>query len=138
MKISHNPPPNLKDIMDVLDIKDKLKDIIFTYGDTIFNVPEGYQIPEHLAKHEFIHSKQQGDDPKGWWEKYLKDKDFRIGQELEAYSVQYKHVKDTQKRKVSDRFLNSVSYDLSSVFYGNIMSFIEAQTKIRRLAKEII
>lgn len=135
MKISKELPPNYNKIKEVFDIEGK--PIVFTWGDTIYNVPEGYEVPTHLEIHESIHWKQQGEKPDEWWEKYIKDKEFRMEQELEAYACQYKFVKNTQKRKVSDMFLDSIAHDLASEVYGNLLSFNQAQTKIRRLTNEL-
>lgn len=135
IKTSTNKPPNYEEILKKFPVKDM--PVVFTYGDTLYNVPENYNVPQHLARHEFVHMKQQGEDPAGWWKKYIADDQFRLEQELEAYAVQYKFVKETTSRKRSDHFLDVVAFDLSSDVYGRIISFQDAQTKIRNLAKQI-
>lgn len=135
MEISTQKPPNYEQILEVFDVKDK--PVVFTYGNVLYNVPEGYKVPEHLFMHEKIHSKQQGDNPVDWWDKYMKDLDFRLEQEIEAYAVQYKFVKDTERRKTSDWFLDRIAHDLASEVYGSIIPFEQAKIKIKRLANEI-
>ena|SRR3990167_674920 len=135
MKLSEQKPPNYTQILEHFDVKDK--PVVFTFGDCIWNVPKDYKMPEHLLKHEFIHSKQQGDNPQEWWDKYIADPDFRLEQELEAYAVQYKFVKENFKRSHSDQFLDNIAHDLASEVYGSMIGFNEGQTKIKRLAKLI-
>lgn len=135
MKISKEKPPNYEQILKAFDIADK--PVVFTYGDTIYNVPEGYKLPAPLEVHETIHSKQQGDDPASWWEKYISDSKFRLQQEIEAYAAQYKFVKEHFNRKFSDQFLDWVSFDCASEVYGKMTTFQEAHEAIRLLAKKL-
>lgn len=128
MRIVFEDPPNIKEIQEVLKIGDAK--MIFCYGDVIYN-PHKLNIPDHLKIHELVHSRQQK-DPKEWWNKYLKNKDFRLSQELEAYQNQYKFAKQWIKdRNVLARFLYQIASDLSSQLYGNIIDFTEAQKQIK-------
>ena len=135
MKTSNQKPPNYEEILKHFDVKDA--PVVFTHGDTIWNVPEGYVVPGHLEMHEMTHSKQQGDDPEVWWSKYFTDKEFRLEQELEAYAMQYKFACETTITKNSDRLLDMISHDLASEVYGNIISFSDAKFKIKRLKKQL-
>lgn len=131
MKISGSPPPNYEAIKAAFSLGDR--PILFTYGDTIFNVTLR-RLPNHLITHEATHAKQQGEDPAGWWEKYLQDPAFRTEQELEAYRAQYAHVRnETKDRNVLAKALHSLALDLSSSIYGNVLSWSEAMQKIREL-----
>jgi hypothetical protein len=120
-------PPNIEDIKKVFKLNDN---VIFTYGNTIYNPNRG-NIDLALMAHEQTHSIQQGDKVKEWWERYLKDKEFRLSQELQAYQVQYQYyckaIKDRNQRY---RFLNRLAGDLSSEIYGNIISRSEAIKQI--------
>ena len=137
MKISKEKPPNYETILKHLDVEGQ--PVVFTYGDTLYNVPDGYTPQEHLLVHERIHTKQQAEIGGAdiWWEKYLTNNNFRLLQELQAYAAQYKFCFDNTRRKISDGFLDKIAHDLASEAYGNIISFNEAQTQIRRLAKTI-
>jgi hypothetical protein len=123
-------PPNIDDIKKVFPIGEN---VIFTYGNTIYNPGRG-NIDLALMAHEQTHSIQQGDKVKEWWERYLKDKEFRLSQELQAYQVQYRYyckaIKDRNQRY---RFLNRLAGDLSSEIYGNIISRSEAIKQIANL-----
>lgn len=121
--ISGGYPPNIEDIKKVFPIS---KNVIFTYGDKIYN-PGGNDIDIALMAHEQTHSIQQDNDVKGWWKKYLEDKEFRLSQELQAYQVQYRYYcKEVKDRNQRYRFLNRLAGDLSSEIYGNIISRSEA------------
>ena len=85
VNIKREFPPNFKQIEAMFDLSKK--NIVFTYGDTIYN-PYGGVIPPHLVVHEHTHTIQQGDNPDGWWKKYLTDDKFRCSQEVEAYQNQ--------------------------------------------------
>ena len=126
-------PPNYQDIIKVFNIKGNE---VFTYGNVLYN-PNKLEIQEHLIIHEKVHSNQQI-KPKEWWDKYLKDKDFRLDQELEAYIAQFAFIKRVVKESISKQALDRISSDLASEMYGNIISFQDAQTKIRRGARALL
>ncbi len=127
MKVVFEQPPNISQIRKYLTPH---KDVVFTYGDTIY-APNGVPIPDHLLAHEEVHAFQQA-NPDEWWEKYLTDVNFRLEQETEAYQMQYrafcKHHKDKNARF---RFLHSVTTDLSSKIYGSIISYNAAIIAIK-------
>src|SRR5689334_25347799 len=89
MEIVHGYPPNIEDIRAKFELNDR---VVFTYAPYLY-VPCGAPIDDPLMKHEETHAKQQGDDPAGWWKRYLEDPNFRVGQELQAYRRQYKAYK---------------------------------------------
>ena len=130
MNIVYDYPPNHADIL--MRFGELNKNVIFTYGDTIYS-PTEQEIDHNLGVHETVHMHQQGDDPAGWWERYLLDDEFRLSQEVEAYHVQYEFV----KREIKDpnlltRFLMKIATDLSSSMYGNIVTHRQALNMIRR------
>ena len=96
MKIKiENPPHRVRQLCEKVFNLTGTKPI-FCFGDTIYN-PFNAEVDAFLMAHEVVHSKQQGEDPKAWWKKYLLDKKFRFAQELQAYRVQYKVMKDVIK-----------------------------------------
>lgn len=129
-------PPNYRDILDTFG--DTLSEAIFCYGEHIYN-PHGRNVTPDLEAHEEAHMKQQGDNPKLWWDRYLTDKDFRLKQEIEAYGTQYAFVKN--KGKMPNRLLSwgldNMAVSLASETYGNIINFQEARSKIRNFAKNL-
>lgn len=120
MKILKENPPNYEEICKVFDVVES-KSIVFTYGDTIYN-PSGGEVSNNLYAHEKVHMKQQGDDPAGWWNKYLVDKKFRLTQEVEAYRKQWKYfVNHNHHIEAQKQLLNKIANDLASPIYGNII-----------------
>ena len=80
--------------------------------------------------HEQTHTKQQGDDIDGWWDRYLSDFEFRLNQEVEAYHNQYMFLLDNYNRKDRRVILSQISKDLASPIYGNLVT--------KEKAKELI
>lgn len=119
MKILEENPPNIDIIKRHFPIYPQ---VVYTYGDTLYNPSKAF-ISDHLMIHEEVHAKQQGNDPDDWWNKYIKDRSFRLDQELEAYRTQYqficKHIKDRNKRMP---FLWGIANTLSSPLYGNLVN----------------
>lgn len=129
MKISISNPPNIEEIQKAFNLTGR--DIIFTYGDTIYNPGGGYVDPP-LETHEGTHSRQQGGDPQEWWGRYLVDVDLRLSQEVEAYKAQYKHYKNTgHTKKQCSSFLDTLAKSLSGPIYGNCVNFKTARKLIR-------
>ncbi len=129
MKINNGWPPNIEKIQQIFDLSNRKP--VFTFGDTIYN-PYGFDIPEHLFVHESVHAQQQS-NPSEWWARYLKDSEFRLSQELEAYRKQYQYAARTIKnREVLFRFLHTIAKDLSSEMYGYIINYEDAIKQIKQ------
>lgn len=135
-KIVNEFPPNIKEIEKYLDLTGAKP--VFAWGDVIFN-PHKAELRPDLLVHEEIHCKQMGNDPEGWWKKYLTDADFRLSQELDAYAVQYQYVKGLGvTAKKLDWFLDQLATMLSSPMYGNVVTHAQAKTAIRKTYKRIV
>lgn len=134
MKITESYPPNINEIKSKFPHLENHKPI-FSYGDTIFN-PFKVVVTPDLEHHEKIHSERQGQFPEIWWSKYLSDDEFRLEEELLAYGEQYKFFKENANNpKISEWLLDKLSLALSGELYGNIISYGEARSKIRRYGK---
>ena len=130
MKIVKAYPPNYEEICNAIPGVRGNEGIVFTYGDTVYS-PSTTDLVDHLHQHESVHvnqQKQMGRDE--WWSKYLADPAFRLQQELQAYRVQYKVVFKKQNWRNTEELLTSISKDLSSAMYGNILTYQEARTLI--------
>jgi hypothetical protein len=126
MKISNVPPP----VYDLCVKKfgvDFNQGFVFTYGDTVHTK---FPLPSDLIVHESVHIKQQGTKPEEWWDKYLADRDFRLSQEVEAYSAQYQFFARGTDRNLAYRFLLKIAGDLS-VHYDLGISKSEAALLIK-------
>lgn len=134
MKILNEKPPFLDKII-AAGMNPSLDRTVFTYGDTIYN-PSGKNVPDYLIEHEEVHCDQQGNDPKAWWDKYLKDPVFRLNQELEAYAAQYAYmcavVRDRNKRA---RILHEIANVLSGPTYGGSIDYQFASEAVKRLSR---
>ncbi len=123
MVIKNEWPPNIEEIRKVFDSTDKKP--VFCWGDILYN-PHNCDIVNHILVHEEVHSRQQI-SPEAWWKRYLEEPEFRLSQELEAYSAQYKFAKKVIKdRNLLSKFLNALAYDISGKMYGNMIEYQEA------------
>lgn len=142
LKVVFDYPPNINEIRKFFNIRDNA---VFCWGGTIYN-PKGVSIDSALMAHEQKHSDQQssyGTDKlfniimpqhriKDWWHRYLRDKAFRLSQELPAYQIQYKEYKKIIKDKNKlFEVLRQVAIDLSGETYGKIIDFNQAMEAIK-------
>jgi len=126
MKIKNELPPNYSEIISVLP---RDMNAVFCYGDTLYN-PFNRKITPDVEVHEQVHSKQQGDSPEMWYNKYLYDKDFRLRQEVEAYGTQYAFAKKFVRNKEILKWAKEKMVEaLSSKAYGKLVT----QKKARKL-----
>lgn len=133
MKIVNEKPPFLDKIISA-GMNPNLDRTVFTYGDTIYN-PSGKEIPEYLLVHEEVHSKQQGNKPKEWWEQYIKDQKFRLQQETEAYAAQLAFMCSEQRdRNQRARVLHEIAVTLSGPTYGKSIDYQLASKTVKHLS----
>ena len=135
MKILNELPP-IYDSLIQAGMNPDLRSTVFTYGDILYN-PSGRLIPDYLIKHEEVHSKQQGDNPDVWWDRYLQDLYFRIEQETEAYARQYDFIcsfeHDRNKRA---KILWQLSASLSGPMYGKVIVLFAAMKMIKNTSSQ--
>lgn len=103
--------------------------IIIAYGE---NIHCKYKVSRHKYVHEKVHCKQQlkyGIDR--WWGKYIKDKKFRLEQELEAYRKEKDYIESNIRDiNLKKEMMDSILNDISSSIYGDIISYEEAKQLI--------
>src|SRR5262245_41887731 len=80
-------PPNI-DLIDCVFHVRGLK-MLFAFGDAIYN-PAGVEVTPMLVEHEKVHSYRQKSDPWAWWDRYCRDADFRLQEEVYAHGVELK------------------------------------------------
>lgn len=130
IKIIEENPPFLKAILNA-GLKPE-KTTVFPFGLLIYN-PSGLPIPDDIMVHETVHIARQGKDPKNWWIKYLKDRKFRLNEELEANREQYKFIcKLTKDREKRNKALVAMAKNISGEVYGKVVSFQEAYQVISK------
>jgi hypothetical protein len=99
---------------------------IFAYDKEIYSNNE---LPEHLLIHELKHIERQnkiGTDR--WVDLYLHDENFRLEEEIIAYSAQLKSI---HNREDKFRLKVECARNLSSDLYGDIIDY---QSALKRLA----
>jgi hypothetical protein len=135
VKTEKNYPPNYQDIKKVLNPPESA---VFAYGSTIHN-PSGQEIPPDIIIHEAVHEKQQRlfGTPELWWQKYLLDLDFRLDQEVEAYSAQYQYLKEYLPNKAMKEVLTDLAQNLVKL-YSVGLTYQEACTRIRKYGKNCL
>lgn len=148
MEIIKEYPPNYALICMTLKPD---KQAIFAYGNKIYN-PSGREVTPDIEHHEEVHMRQQGDNPDAWYARYVSDPDFRLSQELEAYGEQYLFAKDHIERAAAQADAegkvlaagrtqllewarDKMAEALSGESYGNLISYGEADSKLRHYTK---
>lgn len=127
MQVILENPPNIDDIKKVFTINDTT---VFTYGDIIYN-PNNCPLDIPIRAHEELHSRQQGDDPEGWWRKYLDNVEFRMEQELAAYQVQFwMQCRIIKNRDVRALNLQKLAETFGGGMYGAMIPLSEAKRLI--------
>lgn len=99
---------------------------IFAFDNKIYTTND---LPEDYIEHEKVHLRQQnsiGCD--NWVALYMRNKEFRLKQELEAYRYQLTVIKDKNKRsKAKTEFAKILSCEM----YGNMVSEEEAKELLK-------
>jgi hypothetical protein len=113
----HEFPPNIDAIDAAFHVKEK--PVIYAYGGVIYN-PHRVFLHHFLIEHEKVHLARQGDDPAGWWDRYIKDDVFRYIEELFAHrrELAVRQRGKDGKKYTSYALLKETARRLSAPFYG--------------------
>lgn len=122
-------PPNFEKIAAVFPMAHR-PDIIFAYGNIIFN-PSGHDISPSLIAHELTHCDRQEGNPEPWWDTYLISPKFRFDEELAAHQVEFFFASKNANRALRRRQLHFIAARLSSPLYGKLCSFMTARDLIK-------
>jgi len=129
MKVVNGTPPNIEAIKERFPLSGME---IFCYGDTIYN-PAGAGLSPELIAHERVHSERQGDDPEGWWDRYIADQEFRYYEELVAHRMEYRVFRKRHRdRELVDKYLQVLARRLAAPMYGNVATPGAARKAIRQ------
>jgi len=117
----HGYPPNI-DAIDAAFHTRNAYGVIYAYGNTIYN-PFKVWLAPFIIEHEKVHLERQGDDPAGWWDRYIKDEEFRYTEELLAHRREYEVRKRGKDGKKYSRYalLKETAKRLLAPFYGYTM-----------------
>lgn len=139
MKISFEKPPIWKEANEMFELEKLGFEPVFTYGDTIYN-PYKINISKDLVIHESTHMEQQKHNDtvaKLWWQRYLVDPEFRVGQEAEAYGRQYAFLKTIIKdRNKQAKMLWQLANFLAGNMYGRAILHGQAMKKIKAYSEK--
>lgn len=120
MRVLHTLPPNYAAINRAFNVRGK--PVIFCFGDVIHN-PLRIDVTPELIEHESVHSREQGRDPKGWWQEYIADMKFRLDQEIMAHRAEYRAFCERGRPDMIDR----VAGRLASPLYGGLITADDAR-----------
>ncbi len=106
---------------------------LFAYGDILYN-PGGVEVSDDIMVHEEVHQGQQNGNPALWWGRYLREEEFRIQQEVEAYGKQYWYIctHKTQNKQTQFTLLKRFAELLSSPLYGSCVGLNRALQLIKQ------
>lgn len=132
MIIKHELPPNYAALCAAFPAIVNNPDVIFAYGDFIYN-PSGRFMPPEKIAHEEVHGEQQREvGVEWWWDMYIKDKDFRLQEEIPAHHADYKeYCRQVKGREMHFQYLTHLATSLSSELYGNVIGLAGAKVVIR-------
>lgn len=127
-------PPNIEQIAAVFPMAKTRKDVIFAYGEAIYN-PSGQDLPQEILAHEMVHCMRQLDHAEGvvgWWQEYLTDPDFAYYEELLAHRAEYSSIIERHPcRPMRRKALRHVAKKLSSALYGKLVTFEQAKRALK-------
>lgn len=129
MNVVNGTPPNFDEIVAVFPFASR-KGVIFTYGDTVYVNGASSLLTPQLRAHEAVHVERQlkaGVRP--WWERYLRDADYRLAEELPAHRAEYQAARRSD-RNAAAMALHVAAQRLSSSLYGSMISFGQAKRAI--------
>lgn len=96
MYVEPKYPPNFARILAAFPKADQ-PGVFFCYGRAVYN-PSKVEVPDFIMAHEEVHSISQGDDPEGWWDRYIADRAFRLNEELLAHRCEYVFLVNKEER----------------------------------------
>lgn len=139
MKVKIAKPPLFEEIAAAFPLA-RGPNVIFAWGDTIYN-PNGGPIGPELEAHEAVHGMRQGGDIEGWWRRYIEDPGFRLHEEIPAHVAQYRAfcVNHTKGNARNQRrlYLHYVAKGLSSPLYGSLIHYDNARKLIKEATSAI-
>ena len=120
-------PPNIAAIRAKFNIAGR--GVVFAYGSAIYN-PVGKELPQSIIRHEEVHLREQKGDPEEWWDRYIKDKAFRLEQELMAHRMEYITMLQELNfpgRPARRRLVRFIAKKLASPIYGPMIDIDNAK-----------
>lgn len=134
LRVAIERPPNFAEIARVFVGVERVRGVLFCYGDTVFD-PDGVGLTDALLAHEQVHSDRQGSTPDEWWARYLTDTAFRLGEEVPAHQAEYRVIYSAERERSQRRqHLKSIAQRLSGPLYSHMLTFDKARKLISEAA----
>lgn len=128
LKIIRQPPPNYAEVLAAFPFASR-PGTMFCYGRAIYVPNSQALISAALMAHETVHSQRQGNDPAGWWAKYLVDPQFRFDEELPAHIAEYRWFAG-EPWSVRGPMLRQIAHRLAGPLYGRLVTTHRAKQLI--------
>lgn len=128
-------PPNFDLIAKAFPSILERPDIIFSYGDKMYN-PDGKTLSAWIIAHEAAHSQRQLEiPPDEWWAKYIEDRQFRFEEEVIGHRAEFASYKQHRKdRNEHAAYLHMIAQRLSGELYGRVTDVKTAKSLISQPA----
>jgi len=127
MEIKNTIPPNF----DLMVAKFGKPDAVFAYYPNIYN-PSGKVMFEDIVEHEKAHlERQEKIGVIEWYNKYITDQEFRLNEEIIAYSKQYYFLKSKIRNRELKEALQEMAHALAND-YGLDITYQEAESRIKK------
>lgn len=126
MKIIKAYPPNFAALRKAFPAITGNKDIIFSFGDRIFN-PGGRKLSPWLIAHEEVHCYRQRQlGVEAWWRTYADNRQVRLLEEVLAHKAELAEFKRAHHPNEYETFRLALAKRLASPIYGPMVSAEEA------------
>ena len=125
-------PPNYREIKKHFAIAGRT-DCAFSWGTNRLYFIGTDPISPALMAHETAHGIRQGHEEasiRAWWERYMRDPEFRLEEEVIAHRAEYACLGETFQGKALENHLTSIAKRLASPLYGGMVSIREAEILI--------
>ena len=130
MEIVVDFPPIYDEVRSVFPMAGR--GVIFAWGSKIYN-PNNVYIPLQLIAHEQVHGRRQGSDVRGWWRRYIDEKEFRLTEEILAHIAEMEYLLGPNpNRQTRRQIIRSTSKRLANPLYRYGISRAQAQVLLKR------
>lgn len=133
MRVVVGVPPLFELIDEKFHVKGK--EVIFAWGDTIYN-PENIKVGPELLAHEAVHGARQAafGGATVWWRRYLHDPEFRFNEEVLAHRAELEILLELSKNRNERRYwAKAVAKKLASPLYGKMTTTAKATRMLNNL-----
>lgn len=138
MQVIYEKPPNYDEILAAFPVIAG-KEMFFAFGDRIYAPHRPRVISRDIQMHESAHGVRQFQvGVLKWWDRYLRDTEFRLAEEIIGYGAQYAELCKIEPNRHARRGnLVLLAGQLASPIYGNLVSRDKAKRLIADAAASL-